>query len=257
MDFALLWQHCVTDIPDTNILSVCLDRTPPDSLEFKALIPELRKRKLIFQTSIAMRYRLEKLGLYPLISDSEYQFNYAFLSQALAKIECYDYLLNPDAFIAPFGVISVHPYAPDPMFLRPNSGCKVFPGQVVKKSNLPSLHLLYKLSLDELCVASPVMDIQDETRCFVMPYSDNPLLACTRYFHKDTPLDARGEISPHDIKPFLAKLKDYPCWPDAMVIDFCRLRISGAIKIIEMNSIHTSGLYEAKGMITELITRLE
>ncbi|AQT06491.1 ATP-grasp domain-containing protein [Acetobacter persici] len=257
MDFVVLWQGCVAKSPETNFVAICLDEVPVESTGFQDLLPTLRKMRLIFHVSLQMRRKLENIGLHPEISDSPYQFDFSFLMQAMASVGLPHLLLNQSAIFLPAGSITSHPSVPERFFIRPNSGMKSFPGQVINKNEFSLFQNTYRPDKAEMCAIAPTVSFHSETRCFVMPGARNPLLGLSPYQHDDTPDPSAHPITVSEAFEAISAISSYQFWPDGIVVDLCRSE--GRIRVVEVNSISTSGVYQCldidKSIAKQLATR--
>ncbi|KXV05750.1 ATP-grasp domain-containing protein [Acetobacter malorum] len=254
MDFAVLWQDCVAKAPETDFLTLCLDEVPLESAAFQDFLPILRRMRLIFHVSLQMRRKLENLGLHPEISDSPYHFDFSFLMQAMASVGLPHKLLNQNAIILPAGCITSHPYVPERLFIRPNSGMKSFPGQVINKAEFAVFQNTYRVDNAENCVIAPTAPLHSETRCFAMPGARNPLLGLSPYQHEDTPDPSAQPITDSEASEAIKAISSYQFWPDAIVVDLCRSE--GSVRIVEVNSVSTSGTYLCGGITKEIARNL-
>lgn len=157
-----------------------------------------------------------------------------------------DYLLNSEYICLPYGSLRhsknmIFDVFGDEIFIRPNSGKKVFTGFTIHKDDfdfeIKALQHTSHIYLDTLCVISSSKVFGKEYRFFV---SDGDIVTYSSYsWNKDEPytydapkemLDTVIEIANNDFRP-----------ADIFVVDMTMYQ--GKPKIIEINSASSSGLY--------------
>jgi hypothetical protein len=133
------------------------------------------------------------------------------------------------------------------VFTRPDSETKEFAGKVHTIETLETFvqglqSSGYLAERDEAMIVAPVQDIGAEWRAFVV---DGTLVAASQYAKDGTPQRAAG--APRDVEDFvrtiLQSYRPAPCF----VIDIAEVRQAAgtALKVIETNSINSSGFYAA------------
>lgn len=190
------------------------------------------------------RKKLEKHKINFSFSDHPETFTTAFL---IAHFN--DMTLTGDMILIPYGAIK-NSLIEDSFFIRPNTGFKVFPGQVVDVDQLDLFEKTYKVAPDILCGRSSVVDIISEKRTF-LNIRDKLIIDESLYSHDDI------EIKDFDVRKAVNDLFERDSsylLPDYVVADFALLK-SGEIKLIEFNSIITSGHYNCN--VLKLVESLE
>ncbi len=182
------------------------------------------------------------------------EFNYSYFGASL----CSD-MLNDKFVLMPFGVVKYNlkdqdNLSDDKIFIRSNSGNKVFGGGLFSEKEFADSRPL--MCLDELLVFAEARNIGEEYRCIVAgteeEFGDKNLQIVT---HSTYGVNAKysqmSEIDLSKTKELLSHndiYHPYPMW----VMDVCEVGTS--IKIVECNSINTSGWYgcDVEKIIAEL-----
>lgn len=162
----------------------------------------------------------------------------------------YDYLMNKDFYIKPFGVIRKELSVGNPnyIFIRPNDVTKEFAGQVV--NNVKELEYINRMELisdETLCVVSSPKEILEETRFVVV---NGKAIAGSRYM-------LNGKLNIDSVYDPLAEsfldhmLFDVPNWtPDTVFVadvalykEYPNYSTETKYGLIEINSFSCAGLY--------------
>lgn len=200
-------------------------------------------RPCIFFVSLQTRTVLEKKGFHPIISDTPFMFQPSFL-----LVACPEYVLSPDMVFLPMGRIGKIPETmPDLFFIRPNSGSKTFPGQVLKRSDIKTFMETYRSvsPYDMVGVATP-HDIKLEIRTF-LDTTNGQIISLSPYHHADEANVAEPQATiPDDLTDIAKKVADSlfnAGISEIIVADFAVT--ADGTKLIELNSVSTSGIYNA------------
>ena len=227
-----------------NILETVVER---DGVGVRLGLRDRPTLEAIMFVSLAQRHWLEKRGIHPRISDSAWHFQPSLLMATCPP----EVLLSDEAALLPVGNLTRQvSRLPPRFFIRPNSGNKQFPGQVVRRNDLEHFLATYKPGFDEIVMVAVVRPIESEIRCFVSQREKKPrIVAWSKYNHAD------GSHNPADV-PFdqwpyadwineLLHSKElrhlFTLLPEMVVMDFAFS--DGKVKLIELNSVSTSGLY--------------
>lgn len=163
-----------------------------------------------------------------------------------------DMILSTDMVLVPFGAIFNGLDIEDTeVFLRPNSGYKVFPGQVVNLKEIGLFNSTYKIQNDVLCARSSVVDIVSEKRTF-LSIPNRKIITESLYSH-----DKNKQSIDFPVEKVVDKLFskiEVDLLPDIVVADFA-LTNEYEVKLIEFNSAITSGLYKCD--IGKIISEIE
>jgi hypothetical protein len=140
----------------------------------------------------------------------------------------------------------------DTIFLRPNTGFKLFTGKLVHqdtfKRDLDQLGCFY-VDPGEIMVVSEPRNVEDEWRFVVV---DHKLVASSSYRIAGEVVQEAG--APEAANDIALSIAGRPWQPDrAWVIDVCRTR-SNNYYLVEINSFSCSGLYacEAEPVVREV-----
>lgn len=245
MHFHVLYQTCVVDdYPHFPCEATNLDIPLGKHISDLKLPDPSLDSIWIFLVSLEMRRRLEKHGIHPFISDSDYQFDFSSL---LAW--CPELLLNKDAFLMPFGGVYKSQLVPEKVFLRPTSGNKLFSGQVMNKTDIKEFGRMLSIQDEELTVVARPQCISNETRVFVV---GGRIIGMAPYQHEDCKTVSFGcpGKATHDL---IHKLSQCPYLPDAYVADVCEDE-NRDVKLVELNSISTSGTYSKEYELVKDLT---
>ena len=174
----------------------------------------------------------------------------------LKNLECVNYisnlddpsiLLNDEHVMITFSELCRRPnfffkaLNAEEIFIRPNSGQKIFTGCVLRKDNFDSeilsLKQLTSISHDTLILVSPAQKIKSEYRIAVV---NRDVVAASRY-------QLNGEISlskyaPLEVIDTARKIAQNTWQPDIAYIVDIAVTDNGS-KVLELNAISTSGLY--------------
>lgn len=230
----LYWQSSVCSHPSGVDAAYCLDTDSFDPVPaHNAPRPAGADPDFaVLCVSLQMRGKLARAGIHPIVNDSPWHFE-----PSLLMAHCPQRLLSENMFILPFGNLTRRRAILPRFFIRPNSGNKSFPGQVINFSEIETLKRSYAIRDETLvCIASE-RPIRAERRC-IIDVTEGRIIAQTRYAHDNKPSleftvdydrDWRGLI-PTDLLP------------DVVVADFALT--NDGVRLIELNSISTSGLYD-------------
>ena len=205
--------------------------------------------------SIQTRMKLHFCGIDPVFLEDDWQMK----PSSLIAYGWNDVILNPDMIVMPFGGIKASPLVPDEFFIRPDSGDKRFPGQVSSKADHNLFRETYKLTPDVPCIVASPKRVWRETRVWldmtdtrkVRNDVGSAIMGMCGYAHdgeKPDPLPRR------DIVDFLEQHQEKfqsGFLPDVYVADFCATQ--GLVKLVEVNSVSTSGLYGHTDVISHVV----
>lgn len=181
------------------------------------------------------------------VEDNPNQFTSQFLLSHFR-----DMMLSTDMVLVPFGAIFNGLNIEDTeVFLRPNSGYKVFPGQVVSLKEIGLFNSTYKIQNDILCARSSVVDIVSEKRTF-LSIPNRKIITESLYSHDKNKQSI--DFSVEEIVNELFSKIEVDLLPDVIVADFA-LAYDGGVRLIEFNSATTSGLYQCN--IGKIISEIE
>ncbi len=226
----LFWQGCVCADPVGIDAAHCVD---PESFDARAIpdVPREDTPAVLF-VSLQMRGKLAKAGIHPIVNDSPWQFEPSLLMSCCPKR-----MLSDDMIILPFGNITRRHSIRPRFFIRPNSGHKSFPGQVIDLTDMETLKRSYAIRDETLvCIASE-RHIRAERRC-IIDVSAGVIIAQSGYAHDGNPT-CHFEV---DFERDWLGLVPTDLLPEIVVADFA-LTDSG-VRLIELNSVSTSGLYD-------------
>ncbi|ASV44292.1 hypothetical protein PBI_SCTP2_277 [Salicola phage SCTP-2] len=161
-----------------------------------------------------------------------------------------NYFLNSDAIFVPFGMLKYNynvyfeMFDTGKLFIRPDSGSKTFSGITIEYNDLEhELNTIMQLSsmMDhEWIMISSVKDIIDEYRYFII---DGQVIAQTQYMHKSNVY--MDTITDDDCDQLAYLVANNSLQIDvAYVCDIAKLD-DGSCRIVEFNSICSSGFYSA------------
>lgn len=224
---SLFWQECVTSLSSAIAGdTICLDQTEvPEKWQYPPAV--------LF-VSLQMRNKLARAGIHPIIIDSPWH-----LEPALLMAHCPQRMLSDDMILLPFGNLAKRKSVKSRFFIRPNSGSKSFPGQVINSDEIGTLKQSYLISDETLvCIASE-RKVLAEKRC-IIDTTTGQIISQSPYAHdgqeaKDFEVDAKRDWT---------GLVPFGLLPEIIVADFA-LTPDG-VRLIELNSISTSGLYDIK-----------
>ena len=161
-----------------------------------------------------------------------------------------DLFLNKDLFFITYGMLRQNPLryfdmiGDDKVFIRPDSGNKVFTGTVLTKNNIKEelFHLDKFPSVvnNTILLVSSVKNIKREYRAVIV---GNDVVAASLYLEDDE-FKMSSDI-PDDVYEIAGKYASLPIdnkVDDYVVCDVAELS-NGDFKIIELNSVSTSDLY--------------
>lgn len=242
MSVVILWQKCVADrFPDfpEGIQHICLDKEYIKREQFPL------DTFFIFFVSIQMRYKLERDGFHPFYVDDDYIFQNAFWLTYFPQL-----LLNQDIIFLPFGAIKNYMYNNNisEVFIRPNSGNKQFPGQIININEIDIFQNTYKIDLITMCALSGIKKIYNETRVFICQKD----IIMTPYTHFDD-MPHSTPIPIDECYKLISQLLKCSYLPDAFVVDLCFY--NNNVKIIELNSISTSGCYGITSKVSQILLK--
>lgn len=239
----VFWQYAVTEkapILDPELFE-CIWLDDPASM---LLIERLDKtRPCIFFVSLQARRILEKTGFHPIISDTPFMFCPSYI---LATIP--DYMLSPDMFFLPLGRVAKKPETmPEEFFIRPDSGSKTFPGQVLRRDDIPQFMATYKSvsPYDSVAIAQP-KTILSEIRVF-LDTTSGTIISSSSYQHADQKHTTQDHEVTDELRYMALKVGQdlfNAGIAEIVVADFA-LTLDEGPKLIELNSVSTSGLYNA------------
>jgi hypothetical protein len=168
--------------------------------------------------------------------------------QSYYKMHLGPLLLNYDSDVYELSDIK-NMSASKPMFIKPTSDLKAFPGMVIGRDGPETLaEALAKVNHDSslsdstrvLC--APLKQIEIEFRCVVIA---GKLVDCCAYKDKDrVKWQAINETDRKACEIFFARCKDMYEPHANYVIDFAR--VDDQLKVIEYNCFNCSGLYRKK-----------
>lgn len=162
-----------------------------------------------------------------------------------------DYFLNSSGTFTTFGIFKSNPDKffgnTEGVFIRPNSGKKIFTGLVITKENflteIRSLEQLSSVMDNTMIYVSPTKEIKREYRTIIV---GNKVLSACQYMEdgelliiKDPPnLDKAVKTA-----QLIADIEEHNR-PDAYLVCDVAETVDGDFKILELNSLSTSDLYE-------------
>ena len=239
----VFWQYAVTEkapILDPELFE-CIWLDDPASM---LLIERLDKtRPCIFFVSLQARRVLEKTGFHPIISDTPFMFCPSYI---LASIP--EYMLSPDMSFLPLGRVAKMPETlPEEFFIRPDSGAKTFPGQVLRRDDIPQFIATYKSisPYDSVAIAQP-RTIVSEVRVF-LDTASGTIITSSSYKHADQNQNTPDYEVNDELKNLVFKVGQSlfnAGIAEIVVADFA-LTLDDGPKLIELNSVSTSGIYNA------------
>jgi hypothetical protein len=130
-------------------------------------------------------------------------------------------------------LIKLERYFGAPVWIRPDSGMKVFDATKLEE------HSLGEISPNTLCLVAPYQEVSDEVRFVV---SRRELLACSMY--RINGLVDISPVVPQSAIDFAQQLLSVKM-PDICVLDLARTK-NGEWGVMELNSIHTSCWYDCE-----------
>ena len=222
----IFYETCVTDKVIDKINFICLDFVDICDIQKYKVNP------ILAFVSHQTRKKLEKDGFTFVIEDIPEQFTTLFLLSYFNK-----FTLTEDMVLLPFGSI-LNGLTTDKFFVRPNSGNKIFTGQVVDVKEFDIFKKTYNIPDDCLCARSSVTEIMSEKRTFV-DVKNKKIISQSLYSFSNTtgPNFDVEDIFNDVINSFYVDML-----PDFIVMDFALLK-DGSIKLVEFNSVITSGHY--------------
>ena len=164
------------------------------------------------------------------------------------------YLLNKDGIFLPYGELKRRIHSKEikklpideygRLFIRPDTGNKLFTGQVilVEDSKNDFLYLDSRCRNEDMIYISSALKMGTEYRLIV---ADDKIIAGCQY-RKDGNLETTidSHVPQHVLNKAKFILEDSQWRPDrAFVMDVHEDRLSGDVDIIELNAISCSGLY--------------
>ena len=235
----VLYETVCTDSYIKSPNFICLDDVDINDLDkretYHCFVSLKAKRKLL-ENKIKIS-----------VEDNPDQFTSQFL---LSHFN--DMILSTNMVLVPFGAIhNGLDIDTEEVFLRPNSGYKIFPGQVVSLKEIRLFNSTYKIQNDVLCARSSVVDIVSEKRTF-LSIPNRKIITESLYSH-DTKKQSIDFYVDDIVKRLFAKM-EVDLLPDVIVADFA-LTYDNKVKLIEFNSATTSGLYKCN--IGQIITEIE
>ncbi len=204
---------------------------------------------------ISQRLWLERHGVIPRVCDSPWQFKPSLLASLCPQI-----LLSEEVAFLPAGNLARQPdRLPDRFFIRPDSGDKAFPGQVIKKSDIGLLFATHRIRHDDFVMIGLESHIDLEVRCFVSRRSGSPRIVTASPYSHAPGHDrggSRGNLGRLFTPAFDADSEDKiqrlllsdafrplaQLLPDMFVADFAFC--GSQVRLIEINSVSTSGSYD-------------
>jgi hypothetical protein len=172
--------------------------------------------------------------------------------------------LNADGIFLPWAMARTRCTAP-PLFVRPDSGLKPFPGQVVDfeaapgTANTPdTLERTYRVAPEEMVYLAPVQPaalFSIEWRVWIV---DRAVVAWSAYTWStpDTPPAPPGPLPP-PVRALAETLARAPWQPDtAWVLD--AVLAGDEARLVEVNATSTAGVYDANldALLPALVTSL-
>jgi hypothetical protein len=132
----------------------------------------------------------------------------------------------------------------DPLFVRPNTGYKLFTGTLIRKENLSAEELgfgFYHNGTEDLVVVSSSKQIEVEWRFIV---ANKKIIAGSQY-KLNRELEVAPGYSPEAFE-FASKMISEVQWePDPLfVLDICQS--DGKMSLLEMNAFSASGHYDCQ-----------
>lgn len=222
----IFYETCVTNKIIERQNFICLDFVD---------IPEIQKYKdspIIAFVSHQTRKKLENDGFVFMVNDYPDQFTSQYLLSYFNK-----FTLTGDMILVPFGSI-LNGLTTENFFLRPNSGNKLFTGQVVNVNEFNIFKNTFNIPDDCLCARSSTIDILSEKRSFVDTRNKTIITQSLYSFSDKTDVDFNIE---NNVKEILDSFY-VDMLPDIIVMDFALLK-DDTIKLVEFNSVITSGHY--------------
>ena len=218
---------------------------------FKGLEMDFVKGPALFHGSLQGASAAKERGL--TVWENEEQLKCSYYYPRLGSKEA-GYLLSKEFLFIPFGCLNnkkqflIDTLGEDGcVFIRPDSGCKQFNGQIVDSRTWDKdleIMGLYDVQPEEICVVARPQPIADEYRFFV---SGDKIITGSRYTKNKKSVRENVDTLPifdfcnNRIKG-LVEFTGYnpsPMW----VADFCMLE-GGEIYILEVGPFSSSGLYE-------------
>lgn len=169
---------------------------------------------------------------------------------SLSSISYNDYYLNSDGILITFSQLKnnkkylIDLFGTDSVFIRPNSGSKLFTGFILKNDTwdyqVSSIEQLTGTSNDSLILISSVKNIVLEARFIIV---DKNVVAGSTYFKNSEKYES--PIYPHSLRK-LADIVAQDNSPPSPVYT-CDIGIldDESVKIIELNSFNCAGWYAA------------
>lgn len=169
-----------------------------------------------------------------------------------------DYLYNKNFIAAPISNLTEEWYQEyiegRDMFIRPNSGCKVFPGQVILSwSDLSKLLNLYRPPLEELAIFSHASPIKDEARLVVgVDSNEKPTIISGSMYRINGEIESKRifpkcqawEFAQSVVNKVLDRYGNPPS--NIFTIDVCSERWREELYVVEINSFSCAGLYDCE-----------
>lgn len=225
----VLYQSCILDyIPenDKDIVFINIDDTLNKLPEYLKIFDSTRIDYLVYSSIKTNR----SIG-------NGFLSTHSKLFTANSLLSYFDNLVSDDGVLLPFKQIK-NRYDSSSFFIKPDSGSKIFPGQVVKLGGLDIFDKTYRIPDDTLCFVSSVKNIVSEKRAFLNVES-REIMDSSLYFHDGI------ETPGFTIEEAVSDLVNNPNIElyDFVVADFA-LMDDGSVKLIELNAPFTSGFYD-------------
>lgn len=139
------------------------------------------------------------------------------------------------------------------VFIRPDSGFKIFDGQMVKYDNFDKFveNMYYgQMTPEKMIVLSMGKSIQREWRLFA---SKNGIITGSQY-RKNEELDVDKNI-PKEVLDFGEEILKVGYWPDRVIsIDIAEN--NGKLKLLEFGAFSTSGIYDSDvDLLVEIVSK--
>lgn len=221
----ILYETVVTDKFIENKDFICLDLIDVCDLD--------KSQTYICFVSHQTRKKLEKENINIYLNDHPDQFTTKFLISHFNE-----FTLTQDMVLVPFGAI-LNGVQAETIFIRPNTGFKLFPGQSLNINDIETFSNTYKISNDVLCARSSTVNIVSEKRTFINCINKHKITE-SLYAHDRKPVGKDFDVT--DILEKIFSKDEIDLLPDRVVADFALLD-NGEIRLIEFNSIITSGHY--------------
>jgi hypothetical protein len=165
-------------------------------------------------------------------------FNWHLLNEKYVMLPLNDIIRQYDDLLSYFRC--------NKLFIRPDSSQKPFTGFVTDKNYKNEINYhLQRLNSNPMCLIAPVKNILEEYRLIINKKS---VLTRCQYIKNgeiDIKKDVPDDIINHVEKIVLSQVSWSP--DDLYVLDVCRVETDGPesdIKVVEINALSTSGLYE-------------